>query len=103
MRMRRAILILVSLTLVHCRRESAEAPEPVDRGRPGTRVSMADLHRTGGVPLTWRFTVPSGDAAAGRRTFLDAGCGSCHRVDGVAGTATDERRGPDPTGMGSHH
>jgi len=103
MRTRRAILVLVSLTLVHCRRESAEAPAATDRGRPGTRVSMAELHRTGGVPPSWRFTVPPGDAAAGRRTFVDAGCGSCHRVEGEPGTATDERRGPDLTGMGSHH
>src|SRR5437667_1109319 len=64
---------------------------------------MMELHRTGGVPPTWRFTVPAGDAIAGRQTFFDLGCQSCHRVASEPSTATDEQRGPELTGMGSHH
>lgn len=95
--------LLLSLTLVHCRRDPTEAPRAVDRGWPGTRVTMADLHRTGGVPPGWRFTVPPGDAATGARAFVDVGCAACHHVAGEPSSAADEQRGPDLTGMGSHH
>jgi mono/diheme cytochrome c family protein len=64
---------------------------------------MMELHRTGGVPPMWRFTVPPGDAVAGRQAFFDLGCQSCHRVESEPSTARDEQRGPDLTGMGSHH
>jgi len=103
MRTRSASLVLLSLVLVQCGRGAPEAPKTVDRGQPGPRISMAELHRTGGVPPTWRFTVPPGDAAAGRRTFVDAGCAACHRIAGEPSSAADERLGPDLTAMGSHH
>src|SRR2546427_12863874 len=63
---------------------------------------MAALHQAGGVPPGWGFTVPPGDVGAGRRTFADAGCPSCHRV---AREAFPPPTGPGPelTGMGSHH
>jgi len=64
---------------------------------------MADLHRQGGVPAGWRFSLPPGNVDAGRKTFADLGCASCHRVPDVPSSATDEARGPDLAGMGSHH
>src|SRR5262249_13548916 len=57
-------------------------------------------------PPGWRFTMPAGDPAAGRRVFVDFKCYACHAVKGEqfplpAGvTAT---AGPDLTGMGGHH
>ncbi|HJQ84729.1 MAG TPA: cytochrome c [Candidatus Binatia bacterium] len=97
-------VVALALATAQCGRERAlTASGGFDRGKPGVRVSMADLHRTGGVPPSWRFDVPPGDAAAGRRTFADLGCGSCHRVEGEAAFAADEAQGPDLTGMGGHH
>src|SRR5947208_15402710 len=102
--MPRIVLLLAALAAASCQRGAHEtAGAPIARGRPGPRISMMDLHRTGGVPPSWRFTVPTGDVEAGRRAFLDLGCGSCHHVAGEASSARDERTGPDLTGMGSHH
>lgn len=65
---------------------------------------MDALHRSGGVPPGWQLTLRSGDVAAGRRSFADLGCASCHQV---AGERFSEQPpsgpGPDLTGMGSHH
>ena len=65
-------------------------------------IDMATLHQEGGVPRGWRFSVPAGDVAEGRRAFVELGCHSCHAVKGEAFSAptTD---GPALTGMGSHH
>src|SRR5215470_6292299 len=72
----------------------------------GRRITMEALHAAGGVPPGWRFTLPPGDVAAGRRAFVDFKCYACHAVrgeqfplkPGEAATA-----GPDLTGMGAHH
>jgi hypothetical protein len=71
---------------------------------PGVRLSMAALHEQGGVPLGWQFSLPPGDAAAGRRAFDAFGCPGCHRVAGETfAHGVPEPRGPELTGMGSHH
>jgi len=65
---------------------------------------MAALHAQGGVPLGWQPTLPPGDPAAGRRTFDALGCPACHRVAGETfASRVPEPRGPELTGMGSHH
>jgi mono/diheme cytochrome c family protein len=67
---------------------------------------MQELHKTGGVPLGWRFTPPPGSVEAGRQVFVDNGCHSCHAVQGETfPTAPGETAtsGPDLTGMGGHH
>src|SRR5262245_28651888 len=67
------------------------------------RITMDALHAAGGVPPGWRFTMPAGDPAAGRRVFVDFKCYACHAVRGEqfplppGATAT---AGPDLTGMG---
>lgn len=69
-------------------------------------VTMEALHRSGGVPVGWRFTPPPGYVDAGRQAFIDYGCVSCHTVQGEQfPLPPDEERspGPDLTGMGSHH
>src|SRR5436190_3943623 len=103
---RTAIILAAALavTTVRCGRGDKEtAPAPSERPAiRSVRITMAALHQAGGVPPGWRFTVPPGDVAAGRRTFADAGCPSCHRV---ASEAFPPPTGPGPelTGMGSHH
>ena len=70
------------------------------------RITMDALHAAGGVPPGWRFTLPTGDAAAGRQAFIDFKCFACHAIKGeqlplkAGETAT---AGPDLTGMGGHH
>jgi mono/diheme cytochrome c family protein len=65
---------------------------------------MDALHQLGGVPAGWQLTVLPGDVEAGRRTFEELGCPSCHAVAGES-FADQGRGGPGPelTGMGSHH
>lgn len=70
------------------------------------RITMDALHAAGGVPTGWRFTMPAGDAAAGRQAFVDLKCYACHVISGeqfplkLGEVAT---AGPELTGMGGHH
>jgi mono/diheme cytochrome c family protein len=67
---------------------------------------MEALHQAGGVPPGWKFSLPPGNAAAGRKVFIDLGCYSCHEVKGEQfPTKPGEKRdaGPELTGVGSAH
>ena len=66
---------------------------------------MADLHQAGGVPPDWSFTLPLGDPVAGREVFQRYGCPACHAVGGDETPTTEPLpgKGPELTGMGSHH
>lgn len=66
------------------------------------RVTMAQLHATGGIPSGWLFSPPPGDAARGRAIFLRLGCPACHRVGGES-AAPSPGIGPDLTDAGEHH
>jgi len=81
-----------------------EAPARAEQrpAGPSVRITMAALHQAGGVPPGWRLSVPPGDVGAGRRTFADAGCPSCHAVAGES-FPPPGGAGPELTGMGSHH
>ncbi len=75
-------------------------------GASSKRITMDALHAAGGTPPGWHFTLPPGDAAAGRRAFVELKCYACHAVKGeqfplVPGESA--RAGPDLTGMGGHH
>ena len=70
------------------------------------RITMEALHAAGGTPPGWRFSLPGGDAAAGRRAFVDLKCYACHAIQGeqfplAPGQAATA--GPDLTGMAHHH
>jgi hypothetical protein len=71
---------------------------------PPAPISMEELHRQGGVPRGWKFTLPRGDAARGRALFAKLECNKCHEAKpdfprtGGAGDV-----GPALTGMGAHH
>ncbi len=75
-------------------------------GKPPVKTTMEQLHRLGGVPRGWRFTLPEGDPVAGRHVFITMECYSCHRVQGEdfpAQKPDSGKVGPDLTGMGAHH
>jgi cbb3-type cytochrome oxidase cytochrome c subunit len=68
---------------------------------------MEQLHSLGGVPRGWRFTVPPGDPAAGRKVFVGLECFKCHSVKGESFPGAPAKHagevGPDLAGMGDHH
>jgi mono/diheme cytochrome c family protein len=73
---------------------------------PARRVTMEELHRSGGVPRGWKFTLPAGDPAKGRQVFADLECSKCHAIkgEGFPPSGGDAKNvGPELTGMGSHH
>lgn len=70
------------------------------------KIRMQELHRLGGVPRGWRFTLPGGNPEAGREVFVAMECYSCHKIKGESFPASQEeagKEGPDLTGMGAHH
>jgi mono/diheme cytochrome c family protein len=80
------------------------APAPTPGGKPPAPITMEELHRAGGVPRGWKFTLPSGDAKTGREIFAKLECNKCHEVKPdfpKSGGAGDV--GPELTGMGAHH
>lgn len=117
---RRTVLTVVTIacaalaTTVAAQHQHHGAPAPsapaVAKPAPpaagSRRVTMDDLHRGGGVPRGWKFTLPAGgDAARGKQLFADLECYKCHRVDGAGfpPTGGDGKVGPPLTGVGSHH
>jgi putative copper export protein len=66
------------------------------------RVTMEELHGSGGVPPGWMLTPPTGNASRGRDVFVRLGCFACHHVSGEA-FPSSSGLGPDLTGVGRHH
>jgi len=84
----------------HPSQPATEAKEPPK----SIRTTIDALHRGGGVPPGWKFTLPQGNAAAGRKVFVELGCHSCHEVKGEQFPAGEKRdAGPELTGMGAAH
>jgi mono/diheme cytochrome c family protein len=81
---------------------SAPRPEAIKRSQ---HVTMEELHRLGGVPRGWKFTLPPGDAERGKHVFVDAGCYKCHAITdaGLPEAGAEKKPGPALTGMGGHH
>jgi mono/diheme cytochrome c family protein len=80
-------------------RKGPEPPAPI-------RTTMQDLHAQGGVPRGWKFLIPPGDSAEGRKAFVTLECFACHEVKGEdfpRSSKTARDAGPALTGMGSHH
>ena len=79
-------------------------PAPAPGAKPPAPISMDELHRSGGVPRGWKFTLPPGDPKTGRELFAKLECNKCHEVKPdfpKTGGAGDV--GPELTGMGAHH
>ena len=73
---------------------------------PSRTITMEELHRSGGVPRGWKFTLPSGgDAAKGQKLFAELECFKCHARQGAAAppSGADRNVGPDLSSMGGHH
>ena len=75
---------------------SVKAPAP---------ITMEELHRNGGVPRGWKFTLPAGDPKAGREVFGKLECNKCHEVrpDFPRAQRGAGEAGPELTGMGGNH
>ncbi|HEV8440970.1 MAG TPA: CopD family protein [Methylomirabilota bacterium] len=66
------------------------------------RVTMEELHESGGVPKGWMIVPPAGDPAHGREVFVALGCYACHSIRGEKLPASSGL-GPELTGVGQHH
>ena len=96
-------IALVTVAAAGCRERRVEKPAPQRPPLAGSvRTTMPALHAAGGVPPRWRFSMPPGDADAGRQLFLDVGCSICHAVKN-SGFPPPTGVGPELTGMGTHH
>ena len=69
------------------------------------RITEQEMHRVpGGVPPGWKFTLPQGDPAKGKKVFADLECDSCHEVLGQGFPAKgSDKAGPSLAGMGAMH
>jgi len=79
----------------------AHASHVADR-EESARITMQELHASGGVPKGWMFTPPSGDAAKGRAVFARLECYTCHAVGGEK-FPRPSKVGPALSDVGHHH
>ena len=100
-----AVALGLGAGLVLAQRAGHETtPASAPAAKPPAPISMEELHRSGGVPRGWKFTLPPGDPKTGRELFAKLECNKCHEVKPdfpKAGGAGDV--GPELTGMGAHH
>ncbi|MFQ5968288.1 MAG: c-type cytochrome [Acidimicrobiia bacterium] len=83
-----------------------QAADADDLAKPPFRMNMEELHKHGGVPPGWEFSLPDGDAETGREVYIAMKCYTCHAVAGEQFPAHERDVGdvgPDLTGMGTHH
>ena len=97
----------VAMTAVaqHSGHGSTPTPPAPATGKQAAPISMDELHRLGGVPRGWKFTLPAGNPKAGREVFGKLECYKCHEVkpDFPRGERAAGDAGPELTGMGGHH
>lgn len=102
-----AITIAAMATLAAAQHAGHGTPPPAPGTAPAppAPISMEELHRNGGVPRGWKFTLPAGDPKAGREVFGKLECNKCHEVrpDFPRGQRGAGEVGPELTGMGGHH
>jgi len=89
----------------HAGHGTATPPAPAAPAKGPAPISMEELHRQGGVPRGWKFTLPAGDPKTGREIFAKLECNKCHEVkpDFPRGERAAGDVGPELTGMGDHH
>lgn len=100
-------LLAILLLIAACNEHTASPTSSATGTRlspTSVRITMAALHQLGGVPPGWQLNPLTGDVAAGRRSFEDLGCHSCHKVAGEKFSESPPNGpGPELTGMGAHH
>jgi cytochrome c553 len=70
--MRQSTLVWVFLTVALFACKQADGPVVVSQDHTGSH----------GTPKDWKFTLPSGNVAEGRKLFIEAECHKCHDVTG---------------------
>jgi mono/diheme cytochrome c family protein len=75
------LIILFAFMLQGCEREEK------------TAVAPADASHVHGTPKDWKFALPQGNAADGRRLFIEAECHKCHEVKGETYPAVVKEKG----------
>lgn len=73
---------------------------------PPIRTTMEQLHHSGGVPPGWRFLLPPGDPAEGRKVYVAMKCFTCHEIKGERFPQEAKNPGdvgPELTGIGRPH
>ena len=77
----RLILIFLTLALSACK-----------QGEGLAKTSQDEAH-SHGTPKDWKFSLPSGNAADGRKLFVEAECHKCHEVAGETFPAVAKDKG----------
>ena len=88
------ILVFLTLALAACKQGEGPAK---------TSQDQAHVH---GTPKDWKFTWPAGNAAEGRKLFVEAECHKCHEVTGEIFPAVGKDKGdvgPELAQMASMH
>jgi len=103
-----ALVVTATLTTLAAAQHAghgAPTAAPPAGAKPPAPISMDELHKNGGVPRGWKFTLPAGDPAAGREVFAKLECNKCHEIkpDFPRGERGPGDVGPELTGMGGHH
>jgi len=84
----------------------AQPPGTALGTREPLRITMDELHRHGGVPPGWQFTLPEGNPKAGREAFVILQCHTCHTITGEQFPPvkpSERAMAPDLTGVGALH
>ena len=74
--------------------------------KASVRITMEELHKHGGVPPGWSFTIPDGDQKKGREVFAKLECYKCNEVKGEQfphAPRGPDATGPELSGMGGRH
>lgn len=100
-----AALTLGALAVVDARAQHPGHGAPAPSADAPRKFTMEELHRSGGVPRGWKFTLPAGDPAKGRELFRELECYKCHAIKGESfpPPGADGKVGPELTGMGGQH
>ena len=91
----------------HAPSHTPASPAPSTKAAPDgpRRVSEDELHRHGGIPRGWKFSIPPGNVERGRELFRQLECSKCHEIKTEQFPAPSDGKytGPELTGMGRIH
>jgi len=88
------VVVSIAVAVVSCQKHDSAKHDDGGHG---------DQH---GMPKDWKFTLAKGDAAEGRKLFVEIECYKCHEVKGESfpNVAANEKGvGPELSQMGGMH